>query len=425
MKTIGLALMGWCLLMSNHHHYLFARGLTSDGRLVVVQLGDSFASGNGARDANGAVNYAGIPECYRSSTTWGAQATAALPPSMDGLAAVYGTRACSGANFADLTKPRYLSTRNTSKVNGECSATPALPYAPEEFYIESYLLPKSYCVNALQPQFLGVTKETDVVLTATARDNFGFGNIVLNCLAASTRTIRGCSGSMDFVYGTLNPFGTALTKALLSIKPLLHDTAIVVVVAYPHIVLDTPMTLDPISEHGYSKMEITNNLRFLGERVEQSQRLAVAAANKNSTREFALFYNGTKALFEGHEPHPNFQFSNEDRWINEFFPEGGNKAEVYQLNPIGHAELGRAMGAFLTSQLIPATPTAPKTPTRWPTKTPTTRPPTKDPTRSPLSSPTKSPTRLPATAPRAPVAPLRSCGGPLRCRFRRILRCRC
>jgi hypothetical protein len=39
---------------------LFARGLTSDGRLVVVQLGDSFASGNGARDANGAVNYAGI-----------------------------------------------------------------------------------------------------------------------------------------------------------------------------------------------------------------------------------------------------------------------------------------------------------------------------------------------------------------------------
>jgi hypothetical protein len=431
MKTIDLVLMGWWLFMSNHHHHhLFARALTSDGRLVVVQLGDSFAAGNGARDANGAVNYAGIPECYRSSTTWGAQATALLPPSQDGLAAVYVSRACSGGIIADLTKPRYFSTRNTSKVNGVCSATPAPPFAPEEFYIESYLSSQSLsCVNALQPQLLGVTKETDIVLIATAGNNFGIDSIVRSCLAPSTRTIPRCLGFMDFVYGTLNPFGTALTNVLLSIQPLLHDTAIVVVVAYPHIVLNTPMTLDP--EPGYNKLDITDNWRSLGNIVEQRQRAAVAAANKNSTREFAFFYNGTKPLFEGHEPHPNFQFSNEDRWINEFSPEGGNTAEVFQLNPIGHVELGRAVGAFLTSRLVPAAPTAPQTPTRSPIKTPATGLSTKAPSRSPTKAPVAA---APMAAPtggglrpptKAPVAALRLCGGLLQCLFRRVFRCRC
>jgi hypothetical protein len=68
MKTIGHALLG--LWVSSVSHHRLARALTSDGRLVVVQLGDSYACGNGARDANGTVNFAGVPECYRSPTVW-------------------------------------------------------------------------------------------------------------------------------------------------------------------------------------------------------------------------------------------------------------------------------------------------------------------------------------------------------------------
>jgi hypothetical protein len=142
MKTISFALFAWCVFTSSH--FPFARALTSDGRFVVVQLGDSFASGNGARGPNGTVNYAGIPDCFRSPTTWGAQATAALPQSKGGLSAVYVTRACYGGVLKDVTNPRIFSTRFTTKTNGVCSASPALPYAPEKYYVKKQ--PITFCI---------------------------------------------------------------------------------------------------------------------------------------------------------------------------------------------------------------------------------------------------------------------------------------
>jgi hypothetical protein len=422
MKT--LALLGWWASMSHHHHQHFVRAYTSDGRLVVTQLGDSYSSGNGARNTNGDVNFAGVLECLRSPTTWGAQATAALP-----LPTVYVNRACSGGIIADMTHPRVLNTRFATKVNGFCNATPA-PYAPEEYYIES----NPSCPNALQSQYLGVTKETDFVVLASGGNDFRFGTIILDCLTFNIRSISKCQAAMNFVYANLNTFGTVLTNALLSIKPLLNDQATIVMVAYPHIVLNTPETYDPIFEPG--TLEITNNLRNLGIAVEQSQQAAVAAANKNSTREFVVFYNGTKPLFEGHEPHPKFFSANPNRWINEHFPAGGNTAEVYHLNPIGHNELGKAMAAFLTTRILPVVPMAPiASPAMAPIATaapvvvaapkasPIAAPALAVPSPSGLRPPTKAPTKAPL--PVVPVATLRRCRGPLRCLFRRIVRCQC
>jgi GDSL-like Lipase/Acylhydrolase family len=435
MKTMGLALLGWLVVSMSHHSQHFAWAYTSDGRLVVTQLGDSYSSGNGARDVNGAVNYAGVPECLRSPTTWGAQATAALP-----FPTVYVNRACSGGIIADMTNPRGLNTRFSTKTNGFCNATPA-PYAPEEYYVES----NPSCPNALQSQNLGVTKETDFVLLASGGNDFRFGTIILDCLTFNVRSIPKCQAAMNFVYANLNTFGTALTNALLSIKPLLNEKATIVVVAYPHIVLNTPETYDPISPFEPGTLEITNNLRNLGLAVEQSQRAAVAAANKNSTREFVVFYNGTKALFEGHEPHPKFFSANPNRWINEHFPDGGNTAEVYHLNPIGHNELGKAMAAFLSSRILAASPMAPVAPPVMAPVAPPAMSPTAAaapvagaaPKASPMAAPvlaapssglrppTKAPLLPTASPPLAPVSTLRKCRGPLRCLFRRIVRCQC
>jgi GDSL-like Lipase/Acylhydrolase family len=435
MKTIGLALLALCLSVCNHQNHHFARAVTCDGRLVVVQLGDSYSSGVGARDASGAVNYAGVPECFRSPTGWGAQATAALS-----RPTLYVNRACAGSVIADLTNPRLLNTRPTTKVIGVCSATPTLPFAPEEYYIDG----NTSCPNALQSQFLGVTKETDVVLIVSGGNDFRFFSIVSACLALPISPIPRCQADINFVNANLDKFGSALTNALLAIKPLLNNQAIVVVVPYPHFVLNTPAAL--------GEQELTNTLRNLGNAVEQSQQTAVAAANKNSTREFVIFYNGTKPLFEGHEPHPDFFVENPDRWLYEFEP--SNRGEIYHLNPIGHAELGKAMATFLTPRLVPSAPSAitcppTKAPTRRPTKAPTRRPtkaPTRAPTKAPTRAPTKAPTRAPTKAPtttrtptkapttaRAPTknpvatAPtkLRRCGGPLRCLFRKLFRCQC
>lgn len=369
---------------------LRVHSLTSDGTPVVVQLGDSFSSGNGARDSAGAVNYAGVPECYRSPTTWGALAASALKNGKTNSSAQYINRACSGGFISQIVGIRGLGTRFTSKVDGVCSGTP--PYAPEEYYLEDSPSPTSSCQNYLQSQILGVTNQTDIVLLASGGNDFKFGSIILNCLTFNIRTVSGCQAAINFVYANLDMFGTVLTNSLLTIKSRLNDKAKIVVVAYPHIVLNTPETYDPRFEPG--QIEITNNLRNLGLAMENSQKTAVAAANQNSTRDFVIFYNQTKPLFEGHEPHPEFFSANPNRWIAEHFPEGGRTVEVYHLNAIGHRELGNAMGSFLTSvinqtaitnQTAPTSPLAPNAPVTNP--------------QAPVANP-----QAPATVPQAPLA---------------------
>ena len=62
--------------------------------LKVVQLGDSYSAGNGARNAAGDRNYHGVKGCYRSPTNWGSQFVASLK---ERFRVTYINRACSGA----------------------------------------------------------------------------------------------------------------------------------------------------------------------------------------------------------------------------------------------------------------------------------------------------------------------------------------
>jgi hypothetical protein len=181
----------------------------------------------------------------------------------------------------------------------------------------------------------------------------GFGNAIISCLTAILRSIPKCQAALKFVYDNLDTFEITLTNALLSMQPRLHDTAVVVVVAYPYQVLNTPNTYNPPFRPG--TLEITNQVRNLGDAVELVQRRAVMTAaanarhNSTTTRDFVVFYNGTKALFEGHEPHPKFGYANPNGWINEHFPTGGDLADAFHFNPMGHQQLGCAIGAFLTT----------------------------------------------------------------------------
>ena len=62
---------------------------------VVVSMGDSYASGNGAG------NYVDVGECYRSSTTWGAQFAQSIRTT-----STYLNRGCSGGKFTDILNDR-------------------------------------------------------------------------------------------------------------------------------------------------------------------------------------------------------------------------------------------------------------------------------------------------------------------------------
>src|SRR4051795_11431280 len=73
--------------------------------LKVVQLGDSYSAGNGAG------NYYGPKDCYRSSTNWAERY-------MDSLRDTYNisfvNRACSGGVLSDLTHTRTMDDKTVS-----------------------------------------------------------------------------------------------------------------------------------------------------------------------------------------------------------------------------------------------------------------------------------------------------------------------
>jgi len=73
--------------------------------LTLLQLGDSYSSGNGAG------SYAGIRRCGRSMNNWGHWVASKLGKrNGDGeiFAVEYADRACSGATVDDITDPRIL-----------------------------------------------------------------------------------------------------------------------------------------------------------------------------------------------------------------------------------------------------------------------------------------------------------------------------
>ena len=68
--------------------------------LSIVQLGDSYSSGNGAG------NYHGPADCRRSGRNWGA--LFASWANSQGIAASYQNRACSGGTVGDMFSSRTL-----------------------------------------------------------------------------------------------------------------------------------------------------------------------------------------------------------------------------------------------------------------------------------------------------------------------------
>lgn len=151
---------------------------------VVVSLGDSYASGNGARDCGRASYDDDVQGCFRSRTSWGAQFA-------QRLGAMYISRGCSGNGVASIDTPFYLSTE--LKPFGTC---PSLAFPLEEFYTEEKVLRCDRYVMA--PTSSLSVWNPDLVLVATGANDFQFGGIVFNCLFPGVQNPSGCQQQIDF-----------------------------------------------------------------------------------------------------------------------------------------------------------------------------------------------------------------------------------
>jgi hypothetical protein len=153
---------------------------------------------------------------------------------------------------------------------------------------------------------------------------------------------------MDFIRNYSPTWMQDLADALIAMAPRLKPSARVVVIQFPHIVMDIPYSYTPIIG---KSVELTNNLRSLGSLIDDSQRTAIEMANAAANRTFVLYFNQSKAIFAGHEPNPA-RVINRDTWFVETFLTIPVE-ETYHLNQIGHRELANGLYNFMAPLITP------------------------------------------------------------------------
>ena len=275
----------------------------------IVHLGDSYSAGNGARGASGASNYVEPSGCYRSPTNWGQIFANSLK---DVFTVRYINRACSGAQLTHLTNPQ----------------------------------PKLFGLSEIPPQIDAINKGVNLVLMTIGGNDVGFGKIVRECFVLGIRDVESCREEINEANATLPELQVQLVESLITIgsQSLLNDKAKIVLVSYPHLIIDRPFTLqeDNIS------IDLQTAVRKLAVDADVVMRNAVQQANAALGRDTVIFFDATKALFAGHEPDPSVLSSNNDGWIWEF--DGLDPPEWYHFNPTGHSQLGEALSAFIRLQ---------------------------------------------------------------------------
>jgi hypothetical protein len=341
-----------------------------------VLLGDSYAAGNGARDARGDRDYHGPQDCYRSHSNWAEQYVDALERS--GKPVVFVNRACSGGHVDHITEERDMGLSPFAvPVAGRHTMTdPDLPelarrggacrsgYADEETFrdmkvtsIASHPLGSllvGACRRFLRPQIDFVGRDTDLVLLTGGGNDVGFADVVAKCFAAG-RTPNSCEDKVDAARDDLPGVQTELTAVLNKLRTeKLRADARVALVAYPYLEKSDKFGLKLF----FDSYDAGRQVRKLGLDGDTSQRAAVTAANAAAPTPFVTYVDGVKPRFEGppsHAPDGALTGRNPDRWVHEF--ETRIMAEWYHYNPDGHREIAgllRDQGTFGAGTTPPA-----------------------------------------------------------------------
>jgi lysophospholipase L1-like esterase len=179
---------------------------TRSSTIKIVQMGDSYSSGTGARDSNGVPNYENLT-CFRSDFGWGGlyarqlEQQVATDNNHNEISVKYSNIACYGAKIPDTTV--FLD------------ALEQLPF--------------------LDPQ-------TDLVLLTVGGNDANFLRIVIHCFLPFIKDVSNCQKilerSKDFLRN--ETMVSQLTQFLLEIRRRTKNDTKVVYLQYPYLVLDNP-----------------------------------------------------------------------------------------------------------------------------------------------------------------------------------------
>lgn len=301
----------------------------SKSTLTIVHMGESFSSGAGARDAMGGATWMGPSSCYRSPYGWGQQCVDAIMSNDTyGYSVVnYTNVACGGATLSAI--PNIIQRR----------------------------------YDRIPAQIDAIHNNVDFILMSFGANDLGVRDLNLGCFMKGLRDVSTCREQINKFRSGFDAFRSDLIEALLLIEQSLNpdDTnldAKIVIVSYPHTITSPSYYLrDRFSD---DTIDISSEIRQLFVDGDEVLRSIMIDLNALLGREYVVFFDRTKALFDGHEPDPSYEMENPDGWFWEF--DVDDIRETYHVNAEGHVQLGKALSLFFQEELLDPAPKKKKGP---------------------------------------------------------------
>lgn len=298
--------------------------------LNMVQLGDSYSSGNGAGQYE-----SGSGLAFRSMRNWGRNVASTL--NKRGIITTYKNLAHSG-NVSD---------------------------------------------DVLKTQIPQIPAETDLVLMTIGGNDVGFAEIVFKCFTLGLRSAKGCQGAVEKANSLLPHVERQTEEIFRRLEQRLRPGAKVVLSSYPLLSTTRSYVLEQCVELGFFRCKKTLNyaaadeVRALGQKATQVQKRLVDRWNARHKMR-VIFVDSLPQAFAGHEPDPSVTEKNPYRWINEFFetegvaaPDGRVSSKFsawvgnwYHPNVTGYERFGAEVAKYLPDSQLPFHPVRQKRRTR-------------------------------------------------------------
>ena len=343
------------------HGEVELRPSLSGKKLHAVLLGDSYSAGNGAG------NYYGPDECYRSGNNWAHIYLNSLVER--GISLTFNNRACGGAvtsnilsdrkfekelSFATfpLSTPRetirhrlqqQCSTRFSDEMSGALNIHSIRIGSNHNLGMRQNV---SYsCTRTIKAQASFVGPQTDLVMFSIGGNDLEFKNIVESCFALFAKDRNKCENAINYAKDHLSEVKISVRDVLKKLRANgLRKDAKIVIAGYPLLATASDYSFGgwPFSTAYYAAYEI----RDLGRRGNAMLAQLVAEDNKLHPGQ-VIFINDIPLRFEGHEPDPSSKHKNPNRWLNEFMEPSTDVNEWYHPNTTGHREYAKAVYAKL------------------------------------------------------------------------------
>ena len=361
LPTLTAAVIAAFFHASIAHGEVELRPSLSGKKLHAVLLGDSYSAGNGAG------NYYGPDECYRSGNNWAHIYLNSLVEREISL--TFNNRACGGAvtsnilsdrkfekelSFATfpLSTPRetirhrlqqQCSTRFSDEMSGALNILSIQIGSNHNLGMRQNV---SYsCTRTIKAQANFVGLQTDLVMFSIGGNDLEFKNIVESCFAFFAKDRNKCENAINYARKHLLTVKDNVRKVLKRLRANgLRKDAKIVIAGYPLLATASDYSFGgwPFSTAYYAAYEI----RDLGRRGNAMLAQLVAEDNKLHPGQ-VIFINDIPLRFEGHEPDPSSKHKNPNRWLNEFMEPSTDVNEWYHPNTTGHREYAKAVYAKL------------------------------------------------------------------------------